>query len=82
MDFVLTQHAKDVILRRAISMEWIQQAIQQGKVERDQVDEKLEHRLIRIQGYDNRVLRVIIDPGSKPIKIISAYFDRTMKKKL
>lgn len=49
---------------------------------RDSVDAELEHRLGRIQEYDGRVLRVIVKKDTTPLRIITFYFDRTMRRRL
>jgi hypothetical protein len=48
----------------------------------DRDDAQLEHRLKIIPELENRVLRVLINPKAVPIKIITLYFDRTMRGKL
>jgi hypothetical protein len=49
------------------------------RVEPDLDDEELEHRLGRIQEYDNRVLRVIINRWADPVRVVTVYFDRAMR---
>jgi hypothetical protein len=83
MPYELTEHARIAITERRIRMDWIQRVVENPELlEPDEDDAQLEHRLGKIFENDNRVLRVIIDPDARPIRIITAYFDRAMRKKL
>lgn len=46
------------------------------RVELDEVDPDLEHRLARIPEFGNRVLRVIVNPSVTPARIVTVFFDR------
>lgn len=48
----------------------------------DENQNELEHRLRPIEENENRVLRVIVNIMSFPIKIVTLFFDRRMKGKL
>ena len=48
----------------------------------DEIQNELEHRLKPIEENENRVLRVIVNIMSIPIKIVTLFFDRRMKGKL
>jgi len=52
------------------------------KVEPDRIDPELEHRLGRIQAYENQVPRVVVKKDSNPLRIITLYFDRKMRNQL
>lgn len=83
MKYELTHHAKDVLAEREIPKSWIERVLDvPEKIERDSSDPELEHRLARIKEYQNRVLRVIINKDSLPIKIVTVYFDRNMRNRL
>ncbi len=45
-------------------------------VEADTVDEELEHRLLHIPEFGNRVLRVIVKRRQTPLGIVTVFFDR------
>jgi hypothetical protein len=80
---VYTQHARDVMQERNIRKAWIERVLKKPLlIEPDRLDDALEHRLGRIKGYGNRVLRVIVNRNVAPEKVITVYFDRTMKGKL
>ena len=83
MRYELTAHAKMVLAERGIPIEWMERVLDHPeRAEPDSADEELEHRLGRIQEYDNRVLRVIIKVVAEPAQIITAYFDRAMRNRL
>jgi len=82
--YELTEHARESLRTRpVIRMEWVERVLRQPqRVEADAVDEKLEHRLGRIVEYDERVLRVIVKKDTNPLRIITFYFDRRMRRRL
>lgn len=53
---------------------------QPERVEPDTVDAELEHRLGRIPEYGGRVLRVIVKKTTDPLRIVTCYFDRKMRR--
>ena len=83
LHYEITKHARQVILERKIEPNWIVLALSNPKkIEQDSADPELEHALAQIPEFGNRVLRVIYNKNETPLKIITAYFDRTMKGKL
>ncbi len=83
MNYLLTQHAKDVLEERKIRMEWLERAlIHPKKIEDDPLDDELEHYLGIIDEYGYRVLRVVCSKEIEPLRVVTVYFDRTMKGKL
>ena len=48
----------------------------------DREDKAFEHRLGVIEEFDRRVLRVVFNQNAVPVRIVTVYFDRTMKGKL
>jgi hypothetical protein len=83
MRFDLIQHAGDALVKRGISMEWLERVLTFPKrTEPDATDSTLEHRLAVIPEHGDRVLRVIINPHTTPIRVVTLYFDRKMKGRL
>ncbi len=82
--YELSDHARESLRKRPIiRMEWVERVLQHPeRVEPDCVDAELEHRLGRIQEYDGRVLRVIVKKDTNPLRIITFYFDRKMRRRL
>ena len=82
VDFFLTAHAEVVITERNIQLCWIQQVLAcPEKIEADDVDHDLIHALGKIAEHGDRVLRVV-HSRSFPTRIITVYFDRSVRGKL
>jgi uncharacterized DUF497 family protein len=80
MDFQLTEHARDALKKRNIPLEWVERVFRAPQwIEKDQIDNHLEHRLGRISEFEERVLRVIVNIKTIPMRIITVYFDRRRK---
>lgn len=83
MNFEVTQHAVEMIERRSIEREWLRRTLEDPELVRpDEKDPTLEHRLKGIPEYGDRVLRVIINATVDPVRVVTVYFDRTMKGEL
>jgi hypothetical protein len=84
MDYQLTEHARESLRKRpSIQIEWVERVLlQPEQVEPDRTDPELEHRIGRIQESEGRALRVIVKKASKPIRVITCYFDRKMRRQL
>ena len=66
-----------------IQLDWIEQAIATPhRVEKDAINPKLTHYLFKVAEFGNRVLRVLVNHTVEPMRIISVFFDRTMRNKL
>ena len=77
MDYVLTEHARDALEKRGIALSWVERAFDTPEAtEPDLVDPDLEHRLVRIAEWGNRVLCVIVNGKTTPPRIVTAFFDR------
>jgi hypothetical protein len=67
MNYELTGHAKESLQNRGnIHLEWLEQAI----VSPHRIDPNLEHRLLRIDEFDGRVLRVVMNANVIPQRIL------------
>jgi hypothetical protein len=83
MQYVLTIHAADALGKRKIQREWLERALNTpGRTVPDPVDPALEHRLAIIPEHDNRVLRVLVNTHVNPVRVVTVYFDRTVRGKL
>lgn len=82
MKLHFTKHAMQRLAKRGLKPEWIEKIVAAPQlVEPDLEDADLEHRLGTVSALDNRILRVIVSK-SRPIRVITAYFDHSMKGKL
>jgi len=84
MDYQLTEHARESLRKRpSIRIEWVERVLlQPERVEPDRTDPELEHRIGRIQESEERALRVIVNKTSIPMRVITCYFDRKMRRQL
>lgn len=83
MKYELSRHAKDSVAERQIPIEWIERVLSSpARRMPDRRDAALEHRLGVIEEHEGRVLRVVVNPTAVPIRVVTVYFDRTMKGKL
>jgi uncharacterized DUF497 family protein len=81
--YSVSEHAKLVIEERGINISDIEQVLKDPQLKiPDAKDLEIEHRLGVIQKNENRILRVIINKDRKPIHIVTAFYDRSMKGKL
>ncbi|MBN1868308.1 DUF4258 domain-containing protein [Candidatus Sumerlaeota bacterium] len=77
MKYHLTEHARDAIEKRRISVEWMESTLNAPEwSEKDSIDGSLEHRLARIPEFGNRALRVVTNTEAIPPRIVTACFDR------
>ncbi len=77
MNYRLTQHARDVLAKRQIEIQWMEQVLTAPEViEPDPVDPDLEHLLERISQFGDRGLRVIINNKQNPPLVVTVFFDR------
>ena len=78
-----TKHARDVIAERGIHLAWVEATLREPQLrEPDPNDPMVERFYRRIPDYGNRVLRVAVNTQVAPWRIVSVFFDRTMKGKL
>lgn len=82
MNLVYTQHALQRMAKRQLQREWVERAVATpARIEPDEYDATLEHRLVLVPELANRALRVIVSKD-EPRRVISVYLDRRLKGKL
>ena len=74
----MSQHALDVIEKRAILEEWIAYVVENPRLQHP-VSENELHFYGQIDAYEKRCLKVVVNP--QKALIITAYFDRNMRKR-
>ena len=78
-----TDHAKHAISERNINISWIEETISNPEMRiPDPVDRTAERFYRKIPDKGNRVLRVVINTTTLPWRVVSVFFDRTMKGKI
>jgi hypothetical protein len=82
MKLIYTEHVLRRMAKRQLREEWIECVIgNPSRIEPDEVDADLEHRLAAVPELANRVLRVIVSKD-EPRRVITAHLDRKLKGKL
>lgn len=83
LDYKLTEHAKERIDERGISLEWLERTLSNPtRIEPHETDLQLSYALAAIPECENRVLRVVYKITENQFKVVTAYFDRSLKGKL
>ena len=82
MKLIFTEHVLQRMAKRQLRAEWIERAVANpARIEPDETDPALEHRLAVVPELANRVLRVIVSKD-EPRRVITAHLDRKMKGQL
>ena len=83
MKYELTKHAHRAIEERGIAIEWMEQTLGSPElILPDPSDPTVEQRYRKIPEFAGRVLRVAVNVTVEPHRVVSVFFDRTMKGKL
>jgi hypothetical protein len=83
MKYELTQHAQIVMAERGIAIEWLEVTLSEPElVLPDAEDRTVERYFRQIPEFGGRVLRVAVNTKVEPVRVVSIFFDRTMKGKL
>ena len=77
-----TEHALGRMAKRQLQREWVERVVTSpARIEPDENDAVLEHRLAAVPELANRVLRVIVSKD-EPKRVITVHLDRNLKNKL
>lgn len=83
MNYTLSEHAKKVLAEREIQLEWLERTLHEPVLRRpDPDDSLLERRYRAIPEFEGRVLRVVVNVAIEPVRVVSVFFDRSMRGKL
>ena len=78
-----TKHAVRAMAERMIPIEWVERAVANPMLRApDPNDHEIERFFCEIRERDARVLRVAINTRVAPWRVVSVFFDRTMKGRL
>ncbi|HEY1718751.1 MAG TPA: DUF4258 domain-containing protein [Verrucomicrobiae bacterium] len=82
MKLIYTEHVLRRMAKRQLREEWIERVVgNPSRIEPDETDATLEHRLAAVPELANRVLRVIVSKD-EPRRVITAHLDRKLKGQL
>lgn len=78
-----TRHALHVMEERFILAHWVELTVSEPALRTpDLIDPEVERFFRSIPECDNRVLRVAVNTGVAPWRVVSVFFDRSMRGKL
>lgn len=78
--FQLSLHAKAMLVERSIEEEWLWDTLLKPDEIVDAGEGKLYY-LKAIPAFEHRVLRVIVSAHASPSRVVTLYFDRTLRQK-
>lgn len=78
-DYELTEHALDMLKERNIKKDWIRLAMDEPEKKEPKNDGTI-HFIRPINEHGGRYLRVVVNPNLKPQKIVTAFFDRRIRR--
>ena len=79
MKLIFTEHALQRMGKRQLQEAWIERVIANPvRIEPDETDPELEHRLGTVPELADRVLRVIVSK-TDPMRVITMHLDRNLK---
>ena len=74
---VLSKHAQDVMQDRNIPEEWVHRAVDSPDRTENPAD-GTTHYLKAIPEHGGRYLRVVVNPGVVPARVVTVFFDRRL----
>ena len=78
-----TRHAAHVMEERSIPKEWVESAVAEPALRTPDPDSTdVERFFRRIPEHGDRVLRVAVNTRVAPWRVVSVFFDRSMRGKL
>lgn len=83
LQYSLSEHARTVLQEREILLQWVTRTLREPEqIEPHSLDPSLRHALARIPENGDRVLRVVYNYTVIPPRIVTAYFDRSLRDRL
>ncbi|NPV58920.1 MAG: DUF4258 domain-containing protein [Actinobacteria bacterium] len=80
VDLVFTGHALDMLEERKIKSDWVNLTLEDPERKERKEDGTVDY-LRPIEEFGGRYLRVVTDSKSRPLKIITVFFDRRFGRK-
>ena len=80
-NYKFSAHAHSMLNERNIAEKWVTMTIENPD-RQERKEDGTEHYIKVIEDYGNRYLRVIVNPGFDPVKIITVFFDRRLGRKI
>jgi hypothetical protein len=78
--FEFSTHAIEMLRERNISEAWVWQTLEAPDEQRSESDGNV-HYIKSIEDCQGRFLRVVVNPGVQPSRIVTVFFDRRLGRK-
>ncbi len=75
VQYQFSEHAEDMLRERNISIEWVQFTLNNPEQKETKEDGTI-HYICPIKEYKGKFLRVVVNPSSNPVRVVTAFFDR------
>lgn len=83
IEYMLTKHAETMLKERGIQIDWLERVLlNPSQQHMDLTDPALTHAIGPIVENGDRLLRVIYNDAVTPIRVVTVYFDRTLRNSL
>lgn len=76
-EYEFSEHAADMLKERNIRDAWVKLAMAEPERKEEKGDGTV-HYLRAIEEHGGRYLRLVVDPASRPLRIITLFFDRRL----
>ena len=77
---MFTDHATDVLRERKIPEDWVWLAVEEPDAQEIGLDGNT-HFVKAVVDYEGRMLRVVVNMGTTPKRIVTVFFDRRLRRK-
>ena len=83
IEYMLTKHAETMLKERGIQIDWLERVLlNPSQQHMDLTDPALKHAIGPIVENGDRLLRVIYNDAVTTIRVVTVYFDRTLRNSL
>ena len=79
IDYRFSEHAYDMLRERNIQEAWVKSAIENPD-KKETMPDGTVHYVKRIKEFEDRYLRVVVNPKVEPKKIVTLFFDQRLKR--
>lgn len=79
ISYEFSEHAYDILKERNIKEAWVKLTME-APHKREEYGGTV-HYIRAIEEYEGRHLRVVVNPGVKPQRIVTLFFDRRLRRK-
>ncbi len=79
VDYQFSKHASEMLRERNLREEWVSHVIEQPEAAQAREDGTV-HYVRAIEEAGERYLRVVVNPNVSPQRIVTVFFDRSLRK--